>query len=300
VTAGAGQPATRVVIVGEDAEVVSLLHLNLARAGWAPVCLPSPELLEALLPALAPAAIVLVLPGSPATSWGAALTASASAARTGVRVVLVAPSREIVEPLAAVAGAERALGRSEVLSSPLSVLERGAVPASPPPLVRRGGSGAARASAGTPAAPPAASAAREPSTSRIGPIAGRADLLSLIDEELVDEPRYRPRMTRVEVNVSLVSEHNFYVGPTQTVESGGVFISTMMPPPVGTPLEVRLGLPDGTKVDVHGEVAFLRERGATGGRQAAGCGVRLYGLPTWAADAIDLFLAARRPIVYAP
>jgi hypothetical protein len=53
-------------------------------------------------------------------------------------------------------------------------------------------------------------------------------------------------------------------------------------------------------VDVHGEVAFLRERSATGGRQPAGCGVRLYGLPGWATDAIDLFLAARRPIVYAP
>ena len=124
--------------------------------------------------------------------------------------------------------------------------------------------------------------------------------MALIDEELVDEPRSRPRMTRVEVDVSLVSEHNFYVGPTRRVDSGGVFISTMLPPPVGTPLEIRLGLADGRRVEVHGEVVFVRERNAIAGRQPAGCGVRLHDLPGWALDSIDRFLVARPPIVYAP
>ncbi|HEX8908277.1 MAG TPA: PilZ domain-containing protein, partial [Anaeromyxobacteraceae bacterium] len=125
------------------------------------------------------------------------------------------------------------------------------------------------------------------------------DLMALIDEELVDEPRHRPRVTRVEVNVSLVSEHNFYVGPTRRVDSGGVFISTMLPPPVGTHLQVKLGLADGRKLELEGEVAFLREKNAISGRQPAGCGVKLHNLPGWAVDAIDRFLLARPPIVYA-
>jgi hypothetical protein len=83
--------------------------------------------------------------------------------------------------------------------------------------------------------------------------------MALIDEELVDEPRSRPLPTRVEVTVSLVSEHNFYVGPTRRVDSGGVFIATALPPAVGTRLQVRLGLADGRKIDLEGEVAFVRE-----------------------------------------
>jgi hypothetical protein len=124
--------------------------------------------------------------------------------------------------------------------------------------------------------------------------------MALIDEELVDEPKGRPVPTRVEVNVSLVSEHNFYVGPTRRMDSGGVFIATAMPPPPGTRLQVRLGLADGRKIDVDGEVAFVREKSATIGRQPTGCGVRLLGLPGWAIDAIERFIQARQPIVYTP
>ncbi|HEY6107080.1 MAG TPA: PilZ domain-containing protein, partial [Anaeromyxobacteraceae bacterium] len=126
------------------------------------------------------------------------------------------------------------------------------------------------------------------------------DLMALIDEELVDEPQKRPPATRVEVNVSLVSEHNFYVGTTRHIDSGGVFISSMMPPPVGTRLQVRLGLADGRKIDLDGEVAFVRAKSATTGRQPSGCGVRLFNLPAWSVDAVEKFFLARQPILYVP
>jgi Tfp pilus assembly protein PilZ len=126
------------------------------------------------------------------------------------------------------------------------------------------------------------------------------DLMALIDEELVDEPRSRPQPTRVEVNVSLVSEHNFYVGTTRRIDSGGVFIATALPPTLGTRLQVRLSLADGRKVDLDGEVAFIREKSATTGRQPAGCGVKLFGLPGWATESIDRFIQARQPIVFTP
>jgi hypothetical protein len=212
---------------------------------------------------------------------------------------MVAPSRDIVEPLAAVAGAERALSRADVLSRPLVVVERS---------VGSGLVGGAVAPPPRPAPPPvpAPPAVTGPALEAPGPAPaaakprGAVDLMALIDEELVDEPRTRPLPTRVEVNVSLVSEHNFYVGATRRMDSGGVFIATAMPPPVGTRLQVRLGLADGRKIDVDGEVAFVREKSATIGRQPTGCGVRLLGLPGWAIDAVERFILARQPIVYTP
>ena len=294
--------ASRVLLVGSDADVSIALHLHLDRAGYAVYCLPGPADLDAFVRVAAPHVVVLLLPAAPDGTWGAALTTAANAARVGVRVVMVAPSREIVEPLAAVAGAERALARSEVLSKPLVVVERhvgsglvgGGVapvmtaPAVPPPVP----------SAVPPPFPPGLfepPGAAPPRTR--GPA---VDLMALIDEELVDEPRQRPVLTRVEVNVSLVSEHNFYVGPTRRVDSGGVFIATAMPPPVGTRLQVRLGLADGRKLDLEGEVSFVREKSATTGRQPSGCGVKLFGLPGWAIDSIDRFILARQPLAYTP
>jgi hypothetical protein len=301
VSPAAAPAASRVLVVGSDADVAIALHLHLDRAGYLYYCLPGPGELDAFMRAVAPHTVVLLLPASPDATWGAALTTAASAAKVGVRVMMVGPSREIVEPLAAVAGAERALSRQEVLARPLVVVERlagsglsGQVatrerPAliTPPPPSTRGG--LVMDDPGSPPPPPPQRPA--------GPA---IDLMALIDEELVDEPKARPQPSRVEVNVSLVSEHNFYVGPTRRIDSGGVFIASAMPPPAGTRLQVRLGLADGRKIDLEGEVAFVREKHATTGRQPTGCGVRLSGLPGWASDAIDRFILARQPIVYTP
>jgi hypothetical protein len=300
VTAGA-PVASRVLVVGQDADVSIALHLHLERAGFVLYCLPGPQDVEPIARAVAPHVIVLLLPAAPDAAWGTALTTAQNAAKVGVRVVMVAPSRDIVEPLAAVAGAERALARAEVLSKPLVVVERlvgtGPLGGGLPPLP-------APRPAGIPPPPispqPFGLGGGDPLPPPVPPLRprGAVDLMALIDEELVDEPRSRPVPTRVEVNVSLVSEHNFYVGPTRRVDSGGVFISTMLPPPVGTRLQVRLGLADGRRLEVEGEVTFIREKNAISGRQPAGCGVKLLNLPGWAVDAIDRFLLARPPIVY--
>lgn len=296
----AGAPvASRVLVVGSDADVSIALHLHLERAGFAVYCLPGPGELEPIMRVVAPHAVVLVLPASPDSTWGSALTSAAGAARVGVRIVMVGPSRDLVEPLAAVAGAERAFSRAEVLARPLVVVERsvgsgliGQPAASPPPHPP--------APQPHPPAPPLAlSDPAFPPPLRTIP-SPSIDLMALIDEELVDEPRSRPQPTRVEVNVSLVSEHNFFVGSTRRIDSGGVFIATALPPPLGTQLQVRLGLADGRKIDLDGEVAFIREKSATTGRQPAGCGVRLVGLPGWASESIDRFTQARQPIVFTP
>lgn len=287
--------ASRVLVVGQDADVSIALLLHLERAGFAVYCLPGPQDVEPIARVVAPHVIVLILPASPDGSWGTALTTAQTAAKVGVRVVMVAPSRDIVEPLAAVAGAERALARAEVLSRPLVVVER---------AVGTGLVGGGQAPPAPRLAAPSPAPGFPPAALDGPPSPGRprssVDLMALIDEELVDEPKSRPALTRVEVNVSLVSEHNFYVGPTRRMDSGGVFIATAMPPPTGTRLQIRLGLADGRKIDTEGEVAFVREKSATIGRQPTGCGVRLLNIPGWAVDAIERFILARQPIVYTP
>lgn len=294
--------ASRVLLVGSDVDVSIALHLHLDRAGYAVYCLPGPAELDAFVRVAAPHVIVLLLPAAPDGTWGNALTTAANAARLGIRVVMVAPSREIVEPLAAVAGAERALSRNEVLSKPLVVVERhvgsglvggGVAPAMSPPTAPPPPPVSAPPPMPGLAEPPVVAAPPRPR----GPA---VDLMALIDEELEDEPKQRPVLTRVEVNVSLVSEHNFFIGPTRRVDSGGVFIATAMPPPVGTRLQVRLGLADGRKLDLEGEVAFVREKSATTGRQPSGCGVKLFSVPGWAIDSIERFILARQPLAYTP
>lgn len=297
--------APRLIAIGDDADVSSALHRHVAAVGASLVCAPRPGDLEPLLRVLSPQVLVLLLPSAPDASWGAALTAAQGAARLGVKVIMVSPSREMVEPLAAVAGAQAALSRAEVLARPSIVLELEASPAAAP---LRGGSvpqavSAAPASSSSSAAP--ARGAAEPLTLVEGDLPPRrprppsADLLSLIDDELVEERPRPPTAARVEVSVSLVSEHNFYVGASRRIDSGGVFIATSVPPPVGTRVQVRLGLADGRRIDLEGEVAFLRGKSATTGRQPAGCGVRLHGLPGWSVDAIERFFLARQPIIHA-
>jgi hypothetical protein len=288
------RPAPRALAVGGDAESCAALHGAAAAAGHALWCVPAAAELEAALRLAAPQLLVLLLPETPDASWGAGLAAASGAARAGVRVIVVAPSREAVEPLAFVAGAERAVARAELLARPAAVFDPPPAPARAAPAPGRPSPAPPAAAQPEPGAAPARPAPRaEPAAPRPAP-----DLAALIDEELEGEPRNRPRLTRIEVNVSLVSEHNFYVGTTRRVDSGGVFVSTAMPPPVGTRLQIRLGLADGRKLDLDGEVAFIREKGALGGRHAAGCGVKLIGLPGWAVDVIERFTQARPPIVW--
>ena len=224
---------------------------------------------------------------------------------------MVGPAREIVEPLAAVAGADRALSRAEVLARPLQVVERAtgtmlgiqAVARPPPPEVVQAPAPREQAPSRTRPAtrrPPPSPTSEHPPPLRTAPAPG-VDLMALIDEELVDEPKARPVPTRVEVSVSLVSEHNFYVGPDPAHRLGRRLHRHRPAAAGGHPAaDPPRAWPTGARLDLEGEVAFVREKSATTGRQPSGCGVKLHGLPGWASDAIDRFVMARQPIVFMP
>ena len=64
----------------------------------------------------------------------------------------------------------------------------------------------------------------------------------------------------LEVEVDLVSDHNFYTGLSTNISEGGLFIATHTHKPVGATMEIRFTLPGDTEpVSAIAEVRWARE-----------------------------------------
>ena len=73
------------------------------------------------------------------------------------------------------------------------------------------------------------------------------------------DQREHPRLG-VELAVTLGSDSNFYLGLTENISEGGVFIATERVEPVGLLLEVAIALNDGLPpLRVVGELRWLRD-----------------------------------------
>jgi uncharacterized protein (TIGR02266 family) len=77
------------------------------------------------------------------------------------------------------------------------------------------------------------------------------------------ETRRHPRL-QVELEVTLQSESNFYLGLTENLSSAGLFIATHMAAPVGTRIDVTFSLPSRSQpIRATGVVRWLREYSET-------------------------------------
>ena len=103
----------------------------------------------------------------------------------------------------------------------------------------------------------------------------------------------------LEVEVTLESENNFYAGITNDVSEGGVFVATVVPPPVGAwvALTLRLG-EEGPSWHVCGEVRWVRDVDAACEGCPPGCGIRWRFIPDEALEAIHAFVAGRDTILF--
>lgn len=82
-----------------------------------------------------------------------------------------------------------------------------------------------------------------------------------ITEELGDfDPRPLAMRNRVELalHVGLLSDGEYWVGWTESLDERSVFVRTYLAKPIGTDVELLLELPDGRVIDVHGVVAGVR------------------------------------------
>jgi uncharacterized protein (TIGR02266 family) len=109
--------------------------------------------------------------------------------------------------------------------------------------------------------------------------------------------RQHPRHN-VELEVTLESETNFYMGLTENVSEGGLFIATHVLKPLGTQIEVSFKLPEMSEpIKVMGTVRWVREY-SDASDTSPGMGVRFEHLNTEQFEQIHRFLAARDPLFY--
>jgi len=101
-----------------------------------------------------------------------------------------------------------------------------------------------------------------------------------------------------EVILAANSESNLWLGFSQDIAEGGVFLATYTSHPLGAPMHLEVQLPGSERtLRVSGVVQWLRPLGA-GDEIPPGIGVRLTQLGVETARALQTFAAYRTPIFY--
>ena len=93
-------------------------------------------------------------------------------------------------------------------------------------------------------------------------------------ERLAAEKRVAMRM-KLHAQVNLKSESNFFMGFTENISEGGIFVSTLSPPEMGDSIELSVGVDGADPIDLKGIVRWHRtdEDG-----NPTGCGVQFVDL----------------------
>lgn len=107
------------------------------------------------------------------------------------------------------------------------------------------------------------------------------------------ERRRSPRL-KVELEVSVTSDNNFYATHSRDISEGGVFVENDAPMAIGTVVQVQLDL-DGVAIAAEADVAWQLEDGH--GR-VTGTGLHFTRLGDEARDAIHWFMLQREPMLF--
>ena len=102
----------------------------------------------------------------------------------------------------------------------------------------------------------------------------------------------------VELEVGLFGDSNFYVGFTENLSDGGVFVATYMTKPIGSRVELAvrlLGL--GEPMKLRGEVRWVREPSSSD-EVWPGMGIRFEDVGEDDERRIRAFLTQREPLFY--
>lgn len=112
------------------------------------------------------------------------------------------------------------------------------------------------------------------------------------------EQRAHERVS-LEIEVNLLSEHNFYTGLSCDISEGGLFIATHVTPKLGEELEMRLLLPGSTtSFVVRGVVRWIRELRVASDDAPSGFGMQWTELSSEASTTIRAFVAERDTMFY--
>jgi uncharacterized protein (TIGR02266 family) len=109
--------------------------------------------------------------------------------------------------------------------------------------------------------------------------------------------RHAPRY-RVDLDVSLGSDHNFYAGLAENMSAGGVFVATHLLKPVGEIVQLTIHLPESNAtVRCTGEVRWIREY-AERSELPPGMGIRFLDPDDALLHAVAGFLSTREPMFF--
>lgn len=134
-------------------------------------------------------------------------------------------------------------------------------------------------------------AAALPSTKGAAPI--QRDDNAATDSAQREHQRYS-----VDLQVSVLSEHNLYAGLAENLSAGGLFIATHQMQKVGSKIELSLRMHDSETVfQIRGEVRWVRVYNDQSDTPP-GLGVRFLELPPGAAAAISRFIGQREPLFF--
>lgn len=106
------------------------------------------------------------------------------------------------------------------------------------------------------------------------------------------------RRLTLELEVSLQSDSNFYMGLTENLSSGGIFVATHLVEPIGTTVVLQLRLPTRqTALNLAGRVRWVREF-SDGLEAPPGMGIEFESISEEDSQAIGEFLMTRTPLFF--
>jgi uncharacterized protein (TIGR02266 family) len=111
------------------------------------------------------------------------------------------------------------------------------------------------------------------------------------------ERRASPRRTLV-TGVGFASDSNFYMGFSEDISEGGLFVATVMLQPLGARIELTFTLPNDEEVTVTGVVRWVRDPRNDSQDCAPGMGIQFESLPANALESIREFVDLREPIFF--
>ena len=105
-------------------------------------------------------------------------------------------------------------------------------------------------------------------------------------ERLAAERRTSMRMI-LHAQVNMKSESNFFMGFTENISEGGIFVSTLSPPALGDEVELAVGVEGSEAIPIKGVVRWHRT-GEDG--NPTGCGVQFENLDDDSRRTLEMLL----------
>jgi len=121
---------------------------------------------------------------------------------------------------------------------------------------------------------------------------------SIVHGAVSKDARRSHQRIRIEADIGVQSESNFFTGFTEDISRGGMFVATYDIRPVGSQVSLSFTLPSGHLVVAEGVVRWVREYNDANPEMYPGMGVQFTDLNTDDNRAIQQFFTQRAPLFY--